>query len=62
MSAFIDENRASFGVQPICETLGVSASAFYHRASGAKSARAVEDERVLALIRVIHLDLAVALG
>ena len=56
MSAFIDMKRASFGVQPICETLGVSASAFYHRASGAKSARVLEDERVLALIRVIYAE------
>ena len=56
MSAFVDENRASFGVQPICETLGVSASAFYHRASDHRSARVVEDERVLALIRVIHAE------
>jgi len=56
VSAFIDMKRASFGVQPICETLGVSASAFYHRASGAKSARVLEDERVLALIRVIYAE------
>jgi len=56
VSDFINENRASFGVQPICNVLGVSASAFYHRASGAKSARAVEDERLLALIRTVHLE------
>ncbi len=29
MSAFIDEHRARFGVEPICRTLGVSASAYY---------------------------------
>ena len=62
MSAFIDENRASFGVQPICETLGVSASAFYHRASGARCARAIEDERVLALICVIEAESYEAYG
>jgi len=56
VSAFIDEKRERFGVQPICATLGVSASAFYHRASGPRSARDVEDERLLALIREIHLE------
>ena len=54
MSAFIDEHRARLGVQPICEVLGVSASAYYHRASGPRSAREVEDERLLELIRVVH--------
>ncbi|MGH2996992.1 MAG: IS3 family transposase, partial [Gaiellaceae bacterium] len=54
MSAFIDERRARFGVEPICETLGVSASAYYRRASGERSARHVEDERLLAVIRATH--------
>ena len=34
MSAFIDEHRARFGVEPICRTLDVSASAYYQRATG----------------------------
>jgi putative transposase len=54
VSVFIDEQRGRFGVEPICEALGVSASAYYRRASGQVSARAVEDERLLALIREIH--------
>ncbi len=54
MSAFIDEHRARFGVEPICRTLGVSASAYYQRATGARSRRAVEDERLLALIEQVH--------
>ena len=53
MSAFIDERRADFGVEPICRTLGVSASAHYAR-RGEPSAREVEDERLLALIRRVH--------
>ena len=32
VSAFIDEHRGRFGVEPICRTLGVSASAYYQRA------------------------------
>ena len=49
MSAFIEEHRARFGVEPICSTLGVSASAYYQRATGERSARVVEDERLLEL-------------
>ena len=54
MSAFVDEYRARFGVEPICRTLGVSASAYYERASGRLSARRLEDERLLARIRELH--------
>ena len=54
MSAFIEEYRARFGVEPICEILGVSASAYYQRATGHRSRRAVEDERLLALINELH--------
>lgn len=54
MSAFIDEHRARFGVEPICRTLGVSASAYYHRATGARSVRRVEDERLLEVIEEVH--------
>jgi putative transposase len=32
VTAFIDEHRDRFGVEPICRVLGVSASAYYHRA------------------------------
>ncbi len=53
MTAFIDEHRGRFGVEPICRTLGVSASAYYHRATGAKSRRRVEDERLLELIEQV---------
>jgi len=54
VSAFIDERREDFGVEPICRTLGVSASAYYQRAKGERSARAVEDQRLLGLIRQVH--------
>jgi putative transposase len=53
VSAFIDEHRARFGVEPICRTLGVSASAYYHRATGARGRRRIEDERLLALIEEV---------
>jgi putative transposase len=54
VSAFIDSHRDRFGVEPICLTLGVSASAYYHRASGERSARRLEDERLLERIRDVH--------
>jgi transposase InsO family protein len=54
VSAFIDERREDFGVEPICRTLGVSASAYYQRAKGERSARALEDERLLGRIRQVH--------
>ena len=54
MSAYIDEHRERFGVEPICQALGVSASAYYQRATGERSARAMEDERLLGVIRETH--------
>ena len=54
MSAFIDEHRERFGVEPICEVLDVSASAYYQRRSGERSARSVEDERLTGRIREAH--------
>ena len=54
MSAFIEEHKERFGVEPICRTLEVSASAYYERAKGKRSARSVEDERLLERIRDVH--------
>ena len=54
MSRYIDEHRGRFGVEPICRILDVSASAYYQRASGERSARALEDERLLARILELH--------
>jgi transposase InsO family protein len=54
VSVFVDEHRERFGVEPICRTLGVSASAYYQRATGYRSVRAVEDDRLLQLIRQVH--------
>jgi len=54
VSRFIDEHRGRFGVEPICRTLDVSASAYYQRATGRRSRRAVGDERLLARIERLH--------
>ena len=62
MTAYIDEQRGRFGVEPICRTLGVSASAYYQRAQGERSARAVEDERLLGRIGELHAQNYYAYG
>ena len=54
MSRYVREHRGRFGVEPICRTLGVSASAFYERESGQRSDRSIEDERLLERIREVH--------
>jgi putative transposase len=54
VSRYIDEHRGRFGVEPICRVLGVSASAYYQRASGERSARAIEDDRLMAVIGELH--------
>jgi len=54
VSRYVDEHRERFGVEPICRALGVSASAYYQRATDRRSAREIEDERLLARIREVH--------
>jgi putative transposase len=54
VSRYIDAHRGRFGVEPICRTLGVSASAYYQRQTGARSQRTIEDERLLGRIRELH--------
>ena len=47
-------HRERFGVEPICETLDVSASAYYERAGGQGSARQIEDQRLICRVREVH--------
>ena len=57
MSAFIGSQKAAgFAVELVCRTLGVSRSAHYRRATGRRSARAVGDEQLVAVIRQVHKD------
>lgn len=53
MTAFVDLKRGDFGVELVCRTLGVSASAYYRRKTGKPSARAVEDVRLGVKIREV---------
>jgi putative transposase len=54
VSRYVDEHRGRFGVEPICRVLGMSVSAYYQRRSGQRSARAVEDGRLLGRIRELQ--------
>ena len=54
MSRYIDQHRGRFGVEPICRTLDVSASAYYQRATGERSERVIADERLLERILEVH--------
>jgi putative transposase len=62
VSRYVDEYRGRFGVKPICKTLGVSVSAYYQRRGGQRSARPVEDERLLVRIRELHASNYYAYG
>jgi putative transposase len=57
VSAFIASQKAAgFAVELICRTLGVSRSAYYQRATGQRSSRAVADEQLVAVIRQVHKE------
>ena len=43
MSAYIDTHRATYGVEPICRTLGLAPSTYYAAKSRPPSARAIRD-------------------
>jgi putative transposase len=54
VSRYVDEYRGRFGVEPICNVLGVSASAYYERSSGRRSKRSLKDEQLLERIKEMH--------
>jgi putative transposase len=55
VSAFIDQQRAAgFAVELICRSIGTAPSAYYQRATGVLSTRAVEDARLLGEIRRVY--------
>lgn len=56
VTALIDKYRRRFGVELICRTLEVSASAYYRRKTGERSARSVDDERLDSRIRELHRE------
>ena len=55
MTRYIDEQRVSFGVEPICRALEIAPSSYYAARSRPPSARAVRDATLSADIGRIHL-------
>ena len=56
MTAFIDERRGEFGVEPICALLPIAPSTYYAAKSRPPSARALRDEELLEKIRKAWKD------
>jgi putative transposase len=56
LSAFIDEHRDVFGVEPICRSLGIAPSTYYavRQRHQAPAARALRDRELLAEIRRVY--------
>ncbi len=54
MTTFIDEQRVTHGVEPICRTLAIAPSSYYAARSRPPSARAVRDLAIGADIGRIH--------
>jgi len=54
MTTFIDEQRARWGVEPICRILAIAPSSYYAAKTRPASARAVRDEALSAEITRIH--------
>ena len=56
MIAFIDENKARFGVEPICRELPIAPQTYYAAQSRPPSRRSVTDEESVVKIRKIHSE------
>jgi putative transposase len=54
MIAFIDENKAEFGVEPICRELPIAPQTYYAARDREPSARTLSDEATLVEIRRVH--------
>lgn len=56
MSAYIDQNRACYMVEPICRTLEIAPSSYYAARSRPPSARTLADEELKLKISEIHRE------
>ena len=56
MTAYIDENSRSFGIEPICRTLAIAPSSYYAARSRPPSARALADSELKVKISEIHRE------
>jgi putative transposase len=53
LTAFIDEHRDAYGVEPICSVLPIAPSTYHAAKSRAPSARSLRDEELLEQIRAV---------
>lgn len=53
---FIDKHREQFGVEPICQVLGVAASTYHAASTRAPSPRQLRDERLKGEILRVYDD------
>lgn len=56
MSAFVDQERGRFGVEPICRELEVSSRAYRERRRGRLSRRAARDRLLVEELRRVHAE------
>ncbi len=54
MTTFIDEQRARWGVEPICRTLAIAPSSYYAARTRPPSARAVNDVTLTDIMTRVH--------
>ena len=54
MIAYIDQNKATFGVEPICELLPIAPSTYYEARSRPPSAHALRDTELKTEIARVH--------
>lgn len=54
MSRYLDDRRARFGVEPVCQVLGWNPSTYWSRRSRPASSRQRRDELLLQEIRRVH--------
>lgn len=54
MTTFIDEQRARWGVEPICRTLAIAPSSYYAAKTRPPSARSIRDGELADTIRELH--------
>jgi len=56
MTTFIDEQRARWGVEPICRILAIAPSSYYAAKTRPPSARAIRDAELATTITELHRD------
>ena len=56
MTAYIDDHKDRYGVEPICKLLPIAPSTYYDAKRRPPSARAVRDARLKAEIRRVHAE------